>query len=397
LPFDSELPAEYGFNHRNGKSLNLQPGATFSVIPFPGPAFKRAELVSRYKTIPLKVNGPATIMGSGMGTNNGVFLTIPDSVPHDIYALRFSYERGKDKWSDVAPQAVCVRGTLPGSFAVAAMGHMNTWGQQTSEYLAKVTQMAQLAGARAVLISNEVNAAYIAGALKDLSIPYLITSGNHAVGRWNDFFGPHSYAYDDGPLRVVTFSSDPTNLWHDPAHWLAERPDATNRILLSYESFAPLDLIRDKKVNLLFDAHSLGDHPDRAKFPAGTLHIAATDFQTMRWIPMTHTGLDAAIQKPEDAPSLIVPRLGPAPLRVEYANGNSGLKNYETARIINRYSQRFPNARVRLVLKAGEHSISGGEVIQTFTSDDGKLRIFDMQADVAPDSETVIRIESLTN
>ncbi|HVF10208.1 MAG TPA: carboxypeptidase-like regulatory domain-containing protein, partial [Abditibacteriaceae bacterium] len=396
LPFDQDLIAYYGFNHRNGKSLNVQPGGTFAVTPFPGSSLKRAELVSRYKTIPLKVGGPVTITGSGMGTNNGVSLTLPDSVPHDMYALRFTRESSRGEWTQTAPQVVCVRDPLPDSFALAAMGHMNTWGQQTSEYLAKVTQMAQLAGARAVLISNEVNAAYIAGALKELSIPYLITSGNHTMGRWDDFFGPHSYAYDDGPLRVVTFSSDPTNLWHDPAHWLAERPDATNRVLLSYESFAPLDLIRDKKVNLLFDAHSLGDHPDRAKFPTGTLHIAATDFQTMRWIPMTHSGLDRAIQKPDDAPALIVPRSGPAPLRVEHENGNAGLTNGETARIINRYAQRFPHARVRLVLKAGEYSVRGGKLLQSFVSDDGKLRIFDVEADVAPNSETMVRVESLT-
>jgi len=43
------------------------------------------------------------------------------------------------------------------------------------------------------------------------------------------------------------------------------------------------------------------------------------------------------------------------------------------------------------VFKAGEYNVSGGKVLQSFLSDDGRLRSIDVECDIAPDSETLVR------
>jgi hypothetical protein len=81
-------------------------------------------------------------------------------------------------------------------------------------------------------IANEVNAVYIAGALKGLRIPYAITAGNHTMARWEDFFPQHCQTLDDGPIRIVSFSNVVTTSWSEVRERLTDRPDATARILL---------------------------------------------------------------------------------------------------------------------------------------------------------------------
>jgi hypothetical protein len=48
-------------------------------------------------------------------------------------------------------------------------------------------EVAQLAGVRTLLVADEVNAAYVSGALSDLRIPYVVSRGNHTMPRWSDF------------------------------------------------------------------------------------------------------------------------------------------------------------------------------------------------------------------
>jgi hypothetical protein len=377
----------FGYGH----SASVVPASTFTARIGSSGYLTAASLASPYRVVPLtfKTESPST---SDAGD---VTFAVPPGTPHDMYALRMVFQYGKSEYQAELAQSVAVREPLPEKFHIAGVGHMNTWGQQTSEYLAKVATMAQLAGARTFMIANEVNAIYIAGAMKDLRIPYLAARGNHSMARWDDFFGPRTFAMDDGPQRFVVFNDLPDQSWRDPGDLLAAREAATNRVLLAYEAFMPIAAIEQSRVDLLFDGHSDENHPDRAKFPAGLLHMRAPGQETMRWIAMDRQGLDPRARTTLDVPVLNIPHDGPAPLRAEYSNRNDGTAGTQTVRLINETGTAFEQARLRLVLRAeartgGEYAVSGGRVLQSFLSDDGKVRVLDVEVAVAANSVAIV-------
>jgi hypothetical protein len=329
----------------------------------------------------------------GVWNNVGVAtFNVPTSTPHDMYDLHLSFATTAREQTNVLAQAVCVREPLPPDFHVAGIGHMNTWGQQTAEYLTRVAQVAELAGARTLLVSNEVNAAYVSGAFQSLRIPYVVTSGNHTMARWDEFFGSSSVAHDDGSLRVVTFGRWPTESWHEAGRLIKERPEATNRVLLCYEGYAPIDLIRDGQVDLLFDGHSDRPHPDSQSFPPGTLHLRAPTQETIRWIPMTRERISSEIRGADDVPVLNVPRSGPAPLRVNFTAANDGSSSEQTAVITNEYPHRFPRARIRFLMRAGRYRLEGGRTLQTFQSDPGTTTVIDAEVDMQARTDVTVAL-----
>jgi hypothetical protein len=307
-----------------------------------------------------------------------------------MYDLSLSFAAKGGGRRIVLGQAVCVREPLPEEFHVAGCGHMNTWGQQTGEYLERVAQVAELGGARTLLVSNEVNAAYVSGSLRMLRIPYLVTRGNHTMPRWDEFYGVSSTAHDDGSLRIVTFGHWPYELWHEASRLIRERPEATNRVLLCYEAYAPIDLIREGQVDLLFDGHSDSRHPQRDAFPPGTLHMRAPTQESIRWAAMTRAGLSPEVRSADDVPVLNVPRSGPAPLRVEFSSPNDGGVREQTAVITNEYPIRFAHARIRFVLRRGRYRLDGGTLLQTFDSDDRTKTIVD--ADVRVNAKEAVAV-----
>ncbi|MDO9541585.1 MAG: carboxypeptidase-like regulatory domain-containing protein [Kiritimatiellia bacterium] len=375
----------------HGKSANTLPGGLFeTIIPLWAGPQKKALLISRFKTINLNVKEIRKLEFRRWNACGVASFQVPAGIPFDMYDLKLIYESGTHAVTQVLGQAVCVREMLPADFYVAGCGHMNTWGQQPSEYLARVAEMAQLAGARMLLIANEVNAAYVCGALRNLRIPYVVTAGNHTMARWENFFGPKNLAYDDGTMRVVTFSGPPYDSWNEAADLIGARPEVTNRILLCFEGFAPLSLIRDKKVSLLFDGHSDSLHPDRAAFPKGTMQFRAPNQESLRWIPMTRAGLRPSVRTPKDVPVLQIDRDRPSPLRVEFTGDNNGSASELTARIINEFKIPFPDASLRLILKKGKYLVAGGTVQQTFDSDDGRFSVLDICASVGPKQTIII-------
>jgi hypothetical protein len=181
---------------------------------------------------------------------------------------------------------------------------------------------------------------------------------------------------------VVTFGRWPSESWHEAGRLIKERPDATARILLCYEGYAPIDLIRDGQVDLLFDGHSDRPHPDSQSFPPGTLHMRAPTQETIRWVPMTRERISSEIRGADNVPVLNVPRSGPAPLRVNFTAANDGSSSEQTAVIINEYPHRFPRARIRFLMHAGRYRLEGGRTLQTFQSDSRTTTVIDAEADV---------------
>lgn len=375
-----------------GNSVSVTPGSSFTaLVNLPTMKIKRAKLQSRFKSIELAVTSSKKLpLGNWNDVGEATF-QVPKDTPWDMYDLVLSFELKQGDFERISGQAVCVRPQLPAEFHVAGCGHMNTWGQQTADYLARVAEVAQLAGARTLLIANEVNAAYVSGALSDLRIPYAVSRGNHTMARWRDFFGASSRAHDDGPMRIVDFGRWPYEPWEDVNALFRNRPTATNRVVVCYEGFAPISLIREQKINLLFDGHSDVVPPEREALPARTFHMRAPTQDTLRWIPMTHDGVSPGVKTNADVPVLSIPRTGPTPLRVAFESPDDGSASKQVATITNEYATEFPHARLRLVLRRGAYEITGATVLQAFDSDDGTRTVLDLEVRVAAKSSVRVR------
>lgn len=374
-----------------GRTLCAVPDSEVTIpLHLWAPQVQRAELVSAYKTVALEIKAQEAERLGRWNDVGRITLKLPKEIPSDLYALRYTFAGQRGAFGYTVAQAVCVRRAIQGEFMLAGCGHMNTWGQETAEYLAKAGSVAELAGARALLVANEVNAAYVSGALSGLRIPYLVVRGNHTVGRWEEFYCAGSTVVDDGPLRLVTHARMPYEDWAEPQARLIERPEARVRVLLCFEAYAPLALIRQAKVNLLFDGHSDDPHPERKDFPPGVLHTRAPTQETLRFLPLTADGFPERIKTEKDLPVLEIPRNGPAPLRVEWSAPNDGSAGGLTATLRNDSALPFPAACFRMLLKAGTYELTGAKIAQQFTSDDGKTVVLDVEAGAPAHGSTVV-------
>jgi len=378
---------------RFGHSMNVQPGTTFTaVVNLPTLPIKKAVLRSRFKTVELPIVATRKYPIGRWNSAGEATFQLPKDIPLDMYDLVLSFDTKAGEVSRTSGQAICVREPLPAEFHVAGCGHMNTWGQQTAEYLARVAQVAELAGARTLLIANEVNAAYISGGLMDLRIPYVACAGNHTMPRWNEFYGTGVRAVDDGPMRIVEFGRWPYDSWGEVERLFRTRADATNRIVVCYESFAPAALMREQKIGLLFDAHSDDAHPEAEAIPDRTFRMRAPTQETLRFIPMTHDGLTPSVKKNADVPVLMIPRTGPAPLRVAFAEPDDGTAARQTVTITNDTEIAFPRGRVRLVLRRGTYRADAGRILQSFDADDGARTVVDLEVAIPAKSTVTVAV-----
>lgn len=223
-----------------------------------------------------------------------------------------------------APRSLRLRPEYPEQPVFLALGHLDTWGQYQGEYLAAFAEMANLIDPDAVLFSNEVHPAYVAGGLKRLQTPHLTTIGNHAFGYREDASlsdaegNPlaaalavpsvsvgaveqghvHREPHHDGrhavsrrfdrwygdPLGVVELGPDIAVLnygWSwDPSHNRAAIEEAAARfepfrgrrirILNAYEGDAPEDLLERFGFALVHSAHAWPEAADRHAPDPGT-------------------------------------------------------------------------------------------------------------------------------
>jgi hypothetical protein len=163
---------------------------------------------------------------------------------------------------------------------------------------------------------------------------------------------------------------------------------------LSFESFAPIELIQRQRINLIFDAHSDEPHPDRNKFPPGTLQLRAPTQETLRWIPMTPQGIAADVKSDKDIPVLEVPRIGPAPLRAAFSGANDGTAGELTATVTNDYPVAFQSATLRFLVKNNNWQPLNAKVIQAFTPDQRAFSVIDLNFEVPAKSSVKVGIVS---
>jgi hypothetical protein len=137
-----------------------------------------------------------------------------------------------------------------------ACAHGNTWGTEPAEWLARRVGWINSQRAHALLVANEVNPQYVAGALSGINCPLAITDGNH---RHQEFPRWEPEAHRDiriGPARILTAGMDTSDESWSGVLGRFEPQDQL-RIICAYEPFAPPELLELAGVRLYFYGHNL--------------------------------------------------------------------------------------------------------------------------------------------
>jgi hypothetical protein len=314
-------------------------------------------------------------------------VSVPADTPPGTYDLEV--ELSGDRGSEVlrSPRSVAVVPRFPTDPVFVSWGHLDTWGQYQAEYVERLAAVANLLAPDMVLVSNEANPAYAAGALYGLEMPFVINFGNHRGPEPGPWFGDPVGAVDFGPaFTVVNFGRAWDRGVADVDALLAARAAVRTKILNAYESNAPVETLLDRHgVALIHYAHG----PGPAVVTLGTtptIRVGKSSSESFRVIrfkdgrPMSYTYRGHAT-----APWPF-PRSGRAPLGVTYSPGNDGTHRTVTASFHNELEETFPEARAVFVLPAGKYHAQGGRVESSVASDDGKYVVVTVRFDLAAKS-----------
>ena len=160
---------------------------------------------------------------------------------------------------------------------LVACAHCNIWGTEPAEWLARRVGWINAQRPHAMLLANEVNPGYVAGALRGLACPWVITDGNHrhpAFGQWPG--EAHGQA-QVGPARIVTAGLEVAgDSWRGVFGRFA--PGDSLRVVCAYEPFAPPELLEEAGVRLYFYGHDLSRPPYWTR--GRTVFLRKVDSQT---------------------------------------------------------------------------------------------------------------------
>ncbi|MBN1808948.1 MAG: hypothetical protein JW909_07740 [Planctomycetes bacterium] len=136
------------------------------------------------------------------------------------------------------------------------MGHANTWGQETAEYIARLVRLWNAHRPHAVILANEVNPAYVAGALRGLESPWVTGSGNHSMGGFEAFLDGRHLEARIGPAHLVAAGMEAADDGFE-ARLSRFARDASLRVFAGFQADAPWRRILAEKVRFYYYAHNL--------------------------------------------------------------------------------------------------------------------------------------------
>ena len=315
--------------------------------------------------------------------NREIVAEIPDDVPEGLYQLSVEYSgtRGDRSWSRSlhSPSSVHIVKSFPDDPVFLTFGHLDTWGQEVAERIAELADIANLLAPDMVLVSNEVNPAYVSGALAHLQMPYVINFGNH------QFFG-HEKWYGD-PVDIVDFGPDLCILnfghpWHADLTkadaLLSSRAGVRCKVINAFEPNAPLESFLDKyEIPMIADGHGpeykvmvMGKTPTQR---VGKAHWARlVRFKDNRVESCTYQESQWGYPYNE----------GEFPLQIAYAPANNGSHSEVTATVTNTLEEAFPKAKLTFVLPSGRYVTSEGDLESAVDSDDGKYTVLTVRVDL---------------
>ena len=312
-------------------------------------------------------------------------LTIPADAPPGTYDLELTIgggERGVRTLT--SPRCVAVVTAFPAEPTFVAWGHLDTWGQYQAEYVEQLVAIANLVAPDMVLVSNEANPAYAAGALRGLEAPFVINFGNHR--------GPDPGPWFGAPVTAVDFGSAFTvlNFGHawdrDLSHaetLLTARAATRLKIINAFESNAPVAFLDRHRVALIHYAHGPG--PAIAKLGATpTLRVgkrSSESFRVIRFrggVPVAY----AYSHRGDATAGIPFPRGAKPPLGLAFEPANDGTQRTITARFHNELDEAFPNAVATFVLPRGEYRVDRGRIERSDPGDGGAFTLLRVRFDL---------------
>ena len=361
--------------------------------------------------------------------------------------------RGTREWR--APQSLHLRPQYPAQPVFLTLGHLDCWGQYQGEYLAVVADVANLIRPDAVLFSNDVNPAYVAGGLQGLQVPHVTTIGNHSFGyALNPSFLDAAGRPQPGPaftpsVSIGTVSQghhhrEPHHAWRGSANRAFDRwfgdpigvfelaPDVAVlnygwswnpefngeaiaragrifdrfrqhriRILNAYEGDPPAGFLRRHDFALVSSAHGW---PALAKAfaPEARRGGSSTQFRSI-------DGRTWFVGKRSADTFRLVRFAADRVVSVSYAGDDQHLFPLDRHRVaplrvefssdpgghrahlINDYEESLSSCRIDWVLPRGDYTVTGGAVRSRWESDDGRWSVLFVATDAPAGTSVEVR------
>jgi hypothetical protein len=387
------------------------PALNRQAIRMPGESF-RARFLGFDTTIKqvriVRRNGPATFSRlldfvedkqAAYYYDREVTAQLPEDTPTGVYDLEVTIEGGRRTGICRSAGSVVVVAEYPTRPLLLSFGHLDTNGQYQAEYLSRIAAIANLSGADMVLNSNAVNPAYISGALSGLQIPYVVNFGNHQVRGHEQWYGDPVGLVRFGPgLAILNFGHP----WHTETaaaeKLLARHVDTTIKVINAFEANAPLELLDKHSIQLIHDAHGIGDKVKELGMTP-TLRVGKVSSTSFRMIQFDQQKVVSATYQDHPTAPFPLARDEIPPLRIRYLPANDGSSRELAVHISNEYKQAFPQARATVLLPFGPNpviKIAGPQfrIEATNISDDGKYTEFILRLNLDAESEVTLAITS---
>lgn len=308
---------------------------------------------------------------------------LPQDVAAGLYDLEVELATPRGVERRTARRAVHVVSAFPRDPVFLSFGHLDTWGQGQAEYLARVVEMANLLAPDMVLVSNEVNPAYVAGALYRLEMPFVINFGNHQVHGHERWFGKPVGVVDFGPdLCVLNFGLPWESEWRVADPLLSTRTQVDCKVINTFEPNAPVREILDRyRIRLIHDGH--GPPPKVERMGATpTLRVGKVDSESFRLLRFKGSEPVSVTYRGQAEAPIPFRRNAPAPVRAAFRPANDGSHPRVTATVVNDLDEPMPGARLTFLLPFGSYRPDRGRLEQAVRSDDGKFTILTVRLDL---------------
>lgn len=322
-------------------------------------------------------------------------VTLPADIPPGLYDLEVSIADGSATRQLVSRRSVQVVEQFPRDPVFVAFGHLDTWGQEHAEYLARIVAIANVIAPDMVLISNEANPAYVAGALQALEMPFVVNFGNHRGPEPGAWFAAEVGAVDFGSEFTVVNFGRAWDASAAEAHELfATRDNVRIRIVNAFEPNAPVrDFLDRYRIALIHDAHGPGTTV--AKIGATpTLRVGKANSESFRVIRFRDGKAVSATYRGHATAPIPFRRNERPPVRLEHdAPAPGGAGRTFTARWENDLEESFPGARATFVVPRGTYRVSGGRLESAVDSDNREHTVITVRHDLAARSSGTLTVQ----
>jgi hypothetical protein len=320
-------------------------------------------------------------------------VTLPADTPTGLYDLEVTIIDQQGVRKVHSRRSVSVVKAFHADPVFLAFGHLDTWGQYQAEYLSRLAAIANIVAPDLVLVANEANAAYAAGALYSLDVPFVINFGNHRAPEPGTWFADRPGVVDFGTdFGVLNFTQPWDRGIVEANELFGARPNTRIKIVNAFEANAPVHEFLDRhRVALIHYAHGPG--PAVAALGATpTMRIGKVNSESFRVIRFRQ-GLLASYGYRGLQPSPVpFPRDGRSPVRLSFYPANDGTSARMTARLENDLDDAIPAACAVFILPRGAYRVEGATIEQMIDSDDRCYTEVTVRANIPARGEKIVEV-----